>query len=91
MHENYTRDWDAKLTASREIEALIGLLYLERVLKTSHLRLADLWATDESEVGAFWRLQEKRVAEDMRAAACRIAEIRKESSLGPVRNTPGRC
>ncbi|KAG5877966.1 hypothetical protein JTB14_015615 [Gonioctena quinquepunctata] len=37
------------------------------------------------------RLQEGRIAKDMRAAACRIADIREESLLGPVRNTPGRC
>ncbi|KAG5897673.1 hypothetical protein JTB14_011483 [Gonioctena quinquepunctata] len=36
-------------------------------------------------------LQGGRVTKDMRAAACRIADIREISLLGPVRNTPGRC
>ncbi|KAJ8930732.1 hypothetical protein NQ314_016438 [Rhamnusium bicolor] len=50
--ENYTRERDAKITNLAEIKAVIGLLYLGGVLRSSHLRLSDLWETERTGVEA---------------------------------------
>lgn len=44
--ERYSRERDARDTTSTEIKALIGLLYLAGVLRSSHLIVDDLWAND---------------------------------------------
>lgn len=43
---SYTRDRDCKPTDAPELRAVLGLLYLSGVLKSSHTNLTDLWATD---------------------------------------------
>lgn len=43
---NYTRDRDEKTTNEVEIRALLGLLYLCGLHKSSHTNAQDLWATD---------------------------------------------
>lgn len=43
---NYSRERDAKETDKDEIHAVIGLLYLSGILKTSHTNLDELWAAD---------------------------------------------
>lgn len=53
VRTNYTRERDAKCTDVREIKAVIGLLYLAGVLRSSHVRLSDLWAKDGTGVEAF--------------------------------------
>lgn len=42
----YSREHHAKTTNLVEIKAVIGLLYLAGVKKSSHVNLKDLWATD---------------------------------------------
>lgn len=42
----YNRPRDAKATNLAEIKAVIGLLYLAGVKKSSHVNLRDLWATN---------------------------------------------
>lgn len=46
IRQNYNRESDVIDTNVEEIKALIGLLYLAGVLKSSHLNVLDLWATD---------------------------------------------
>lgn len=43
---DYSRDRDMKPTDSVEIKALIGLLILSGMLKSSHLNTTDLWSND---------------------------------------------
>lgn len=42
----YVRERDAKPTDKIEIKALLGLLYLAGLLKSSHTNLEDLWSSD---------------------------------------------
>lgn len=42
----FTRERDAKETDHIEINAVLGLLFLAGVLRSSHTRLEDLWAND---------------------------------------------
>lgn len=53
LRTNYSRDRDAADTNMEEIKALIGLLYLAGVLRSSHLNLRDLWAQDGTGVEIF--------------------------------------
>lgn len=50
---NYSRDRDAKITDITEIQALIGLLYLTGILKSSRLNVDELWNTQGSGVELF--------------------------------------
>lgn len=43
---NYQNDKDVLDTTKEEIDALFGLLYLAGYLRSNHLNLKDLWATD---------------------------------------------
>ncbi|KAJ8964793.1 hypothetical protein NQ314_004600 [Rhamnusium bicolor] len=43
---NFARERDALCTNKLEIEAILGLLYLAGVAKSSHVNICDLWATD---------------------------------------------
>ncbi|XP_039297924.1 piggyBac transposable element-derived protein 3-like [Nilaparvata lugens] len=46
LQPNYSRERDAKETTLSETKAVIGLLYLAGVKKSSHVTLKDLWETD---------------------------------------------
>lgn len=46
LQVGYNRERNAKETNLLEIKAVIGLLYLAGVKKSSHVNLKDLWATD---------------------------------------------
>lgn len=50
---NFARERDCKKTDSREIYAVIGLLYLGGLFKTSHMNVRDLWATNGTGIGIF--------------------------------------
>ena len=43
---NYSRERNANLTNIVELKALIGLLFLAGLLRSSHVNTANLWATD---------------------------------------------
>lgn len=43
---SYVRERDAKPTNKDEIHAVLGLLYLAGIMKSSHANLEDLWASD---------------------------------------------
>ncbi|KAJ8966907.1 hypothetical protein NQ314_003241 [Rhamnusium bicolor] len=44
---NFARDRDALCTNKLEIKAILCLLYLAGVAKSSHVNICDLWATDD--------------------------------------------
>lgn len=44
--DNFQRDRDARPSNLMEIKALIGLLYISRIHKSSHVKLRNIWATD---------------------------------------------
>lgn len=46
VRENYVRPRDALYTNFDEIRALFGLLYMEGILKSSHVNASDLWSND---------------------------------------------
>ena len=46
MRSKYNRERDVLATSLDEIKSLYGLLYIAGVLKSSHLNVEDLWATD---------------------------------------------
>ncbi|XP_054706863.1 uncharacterized protein LOC129216672 [Uloborus diversus] len=50
---NFSRDRDARKTDALEIRALLGLLYMCGLHKTSRLNVRDLWATDGTGVSIF--------------------------------------
>lgn len=50
---HYKRERDAKTTDVVEIKAVIGLLYLCGLHKSSHLNVKDLWATDGTGIEIF--------------------------------------
>lgn len=50
---NFCRERDAKETNLIELKALIGLLYLSGLHKSSHVNVRDLWATDGSGIEIF--------------------------------------
>nr|CAH7735214.1 unnamed protein product [Callosobruchus chinensis] len=53
VQERYSRERDAKLTDIVELKALIGLLYLAGVMKSSHLNAEDLWRVDGTGIEIF--------------------------------------
>lgn len=53
LSENFKRERDCKKTDSREIYALIGLLYLGGVFKSSHTNVKDLWSADGTGISIF--------------------------------------
>nr|CAI5866340.1 unnamed protein product [Callosobruchus analis] len=53
VQERYSRERDAKLTDIVEVKALIGLLYLAGVMKSSHLNAEDLWRVDGTGIEIF--------------------------------------
>lgn len=53
VSKNFLRERDAKKTSVTEIRALMGLLYLCGLHKSSHLNVRDLWATDGTGIGVF--------------------------------------
>lgn len=46
IRQNYQRESDVLDTNAEEIKALLGLLYMAGVLRSSHLNVSDLWTTD---------------------------------------------
>lgn len=44
--DNFQRDRDAIPTNLMEIKALIGLLFISRIHKSSHVKLRNIWAND---------------------------------------------
>ncbi|XP_023228246.1 uncharacterized protein LOC111628649 [Centruroides sculpturatus] len=53
IKSKYTRERDAKPTDLVEIKALLGLLYLSGVLKSSHIHTDELWNNDGTGVSIF--------------------------------------
>lgn len=53
IRNKYTRDRDAKETNQAEIKALMGLLLLAGVLRSSHQNDADLWTKDGNSLEQF--------------------------------------
>ncbi|KAK9754356.1 KH domain [Popillia japonica] len=58
--ERYGRDRDCKVTDKAEIEALLGLLYLAGLLKSSRLNVDELWDRRGTGVEMFWLTMSKQ-------------------------------
>lgn len=50
---NFARERDCRPTDAKEIYALIGLLYLGGLYKSSHTNVKDLWSSDGTGMGIF--------------------------------------
>lgn len=55
ISDNFQRERDARPTNLIEIKALIGLLYLCGIHKSSHVNVRDIWATDGTGLDIFHR------------------------------------
>lgn len=53
IRTKFTRERDAKYTDQAEMKALLGLLYLAGVMRSSHLNLSDLWCKDGTGIEFF--------------------------------------
>lgn len=60
MRENYTRERDCPDTTPQEITAVIGLLYMAGVKKSSHLNVQELWADDGTSPECFRAVMSSR-------------------------------
>lgn len=53
LQPNYSREWNVSKTDPTEIKALIGLLFLGGLLRSSHVNCRDLWSTNGTGVDRF--------------------------------------